>query len=112
MIKIKLNSKQTVPVELGPVTFEIDATDAGLDHIKKVFSDAQKKVADVDDNATFEEVMNVIEPIMDDAFESGVFRRVYEFTGSMTITMGAFAQAVDGVNNEMNKRSGLSKYIK
>lgn len=112
MIKIKLNNKQTVPVELGPVTFEVDATDSGLDRIKKVFLGAQKKIAEIDDNATFEQVMIIIEPIMDEAFEAGVFRKVYDYTGSMAITMGAFAQAIDGVHTEMNKRSGLDKYIK
>nr|WP_252968251.1 hypothetical protein [Leuconostoc lactis]MWN21303.1 hypothetical protein [Leuconostoc lactis] len=112
MIKIKLNKKQTVPVELGPVTFEVDATDSGLDRIKKVFLSAQKKIAEIDDNATFEQVMVIIEPIMDEAFEAGVFRKVYDYTGSMAITMGAFAQAIDGVHTEMNKRSGLDKYIK
>ena len=73
MIKIKLNNKQTVPVELGPVTFEVDATDSGLDRIKKSILRCSKKIAEIDDNATFEQVMVIIEPIMDEAFEAGAF---------------------------------------
>ena len=117
-IRIQIHDTK-IPIEFGDLTFEFDMGDTSMKEVRKKCLEMQEratKLGDLIDESDDEKAEEIAEKYVKDSFEyllgEGAYEKIYKLTPSIDILTDYFFQLVDGLQREMNIRSGHEKYGK
>lgn len=119
-VKINLENKSLIPVEFGELSFSVDVSDRGKEHLISLVDKYSKETDGVDLEVTDQEsymkavevMKSVLEKVYDDLFGVGSFKKIYDKYPDVILLSGSFVEVCEGVITEYDKRTGKEKMDK
>jgi len=117
-MKIVINTKHVIPVEIGKLKYEISTADENIQRLAKDLDACQRKLSGLQ-VATIEQAKEGLTEIFDITLGEGTGQEIYkEYPSVITLAdiarqlLEAWAQEVNGLINNNNQEAIMKEYVK
>lgn len=106
---IKIQTKKpSIPIEIGDLKFEFQASDESILTFREEGLKAQKEFHSItleeEDEKAVEQAKSILKRAFDLILGDGAFEKIYELSPSVIICMHYFTQITQGIEEELRKR--------
>ncbi|KYG28179.1 DUF6673 family protein [Alkalihalobacillus trypoxylicola] len=110
---IKINTQKTeIPVQLGELTFTIDASDESMNKLNKTYKQFKEEAQSMQSKENYEEDLEQSRKMLKGAYDAllgkGSFEEVYNQTPSLLLLADYFVQICESLDEEF-KKMGIKK---